>query len=232
MEDLTRLGKRTIFFSKATFLAQLSMIVMFGFMTGMFGNILNMNIDPESMGMGFLALGLLFGLSAMLVLLFVLIATIHFLVWVYRVTKNLRTKAKTVLSPGLSVISLIIWYVNIFAQFGIMRNLTHVQEKLLRDAGVAVKPVPMKFITLMCVCCVLTMVFTFNSSSVVLFTLSMVFAMAGMIFFIKVMEAFVAQHTALYKLEQEQNLQKKVDEVLREREIEKLASEVQQAKYE
>lgn len=233
MEDLTRLGKRTIFFYKATFLALLSMFVMFGLMNGFFGNPFIMNdADATSMSLGFLTLLLLFGLSCVAMLFFILICVIHFVVWVFRVTKNLRLKAKTVLSPWVAVISLLIYIVNIFAHFGIMRNLTHVQEKLLKDAGVAVKPVNMNFITLSFVFALLAFVATINSSSAILFMLSLAFSIAGMIFAIKVMEAFVAQHTALYKYEQEQILNRKVDEVIREREIEKLASEVQQAKYE
>lgn len=232
MEDLTRLGKRIVFLGKGVFLSLLGMAVLFGLINGFFGNPVLMGNDAMSMSVGLITLLLLLLLSIFVLLVFCLVGGICVLVWTFRVTKNLRTKAKTVLSPWVSVIGLIIWYVNIFVQFGIFRNLTHVQEKLLKDAGATVKPVPLKMLTGWFVTSLVSLVVSYNSSSAVCVMAGIILAAASVIFFLKAFEPFVAQHSLLFKLEQEAILRKKVDEVIREREIEKLASEVQQAKFE
>lgn len=231
MEDLTRLGKRIIFLGKGVFLSILSITVIFGIISGFFGNPMNIGSDVMSMDIALLALVLLLLLSCLALLVFCGFGGLCMLLWTFRVTKNLRMKSKTIFSPWVSVIGLIIWYINIVVQFVIFRNLTHVQEKLLREAGVDVKPVPLNMLAGWFVASVAAVVLSHIGSNAACVMAGLVLSTVSIVFFLKAFEVFVVQHTALYKLEQEQILQKKVDEVLRDREIERLASEVQQAKY-
>ena len=57
-------------------------------------------------------------------------------------------------------------------------------------------------------------------------------SIASIVFFLKFLKEYVAQEGVLFKLCEEQILRQKVDQVLREREIEKAASQIQEATYE
>ena len=99
MEDLTRLGKRIVFLGKGVFLSLLGMAVLFGLINGFFGNPVLMGNDAMSMSVGLITLLLLLLLSIFVLLVFCLVGGISVLVWTFRVTKNLRTKAKKALMP-------------------------------------------------------------------------------------------------------------------------------------
>lgn len=233
MEDIVRLGRKMLFWMKLFFVLLVAFFVLRIALGATYSNVLYTSDSfLTASGAGVIILMLAFLLVCICVLLGMAVLGLYVLIWTYRATANLRLKATTALSPIVSVLGLLIPAVNVFVQFGILRNLAHVQETLLADQGAKVPSVPLRKLTIWLVLTIAAFSMLYFEESNLFYVAYGVCALSSFGCIMSVFTAVVAQHEALFQMEQERILSEKVDDVLRKREIERLASEIQQAKYE
>lgn len=233
MENIARLNRRTLFWIKGFFICCL---VFFGLRIFLGLNYENVLYSQESLtsakNIAFLVVILFFFLSCVALLFTMAIGGTFMLLWTFRMTKNLRTKEAAFFSPALAVIGLLVPFANILVQYGILMNSAKVQQKILDGMGVKVQPVPLRKLTIwfvLTLICVSAFYFEESNIYYIVYGLMMLSSIGC---FIAFFSAFAAQHETLFQMEQESILNAKVEDEIRKREILKLASEIQEARYE
>lgn len=232
MLDNSKRGSRTLFWMKFVLASMIVEVALLSLIYVMYGQALQAT-DPISAetGLSFLVLVVLVILCSLCVGLSLVVEWLYWLFWLYCAEKNLRTMASTRFSPILAIIcSCLPWIGQLFHYF-VLKDMVNVQQGILQSRGLRFVEVPAKmmdgWLAMMIAAAVISFWGESHASTLFIAVLSLV----AFICYIKVFEAYIGQELVLWKFFQEEELRKKVDEVLREREIEKAASEVQAAMY-
>lgn len=233
MQDNSVHGKRLVFWLKFTLAVVAAEVLMVALAYGLFGEFFQ-STEPASLQMSgsFFVLVLLIAMSAMVLVISVLISVVYWFLWLYRAVKNLRCLTTTTFSPWGAVICSIIPWVGQVLDYFILKDMRRAMEGVLQERGMNFAPIPMRFLNAWLIFTIASGILSFCGGSMTLTIVSSLFALVAYICAIKVVEMYVSQETVLLQNYQGEELRKKVDEVLREREIEKAASEVQAAMYE
>ncbi len=159
------------------------------------------------------------------------IETLFWSLWLLRTVRNLRVVGSTRFSPWGAVILSWIPYVNAVMHYLVFRDIVQRQESYLLSRGVAFKPVPVKFVKAWFVGLVVADLASFASGSVFVASLLAVATLISFVFYIKTFSQYIAGEESVYASWQDSVVQRKVDQVLREREIEKAVAEIQKAEF-
>ena len=149
---------------------------------------------------------------------------VYWILWLYRAIRNLRCLTTTTFSPNVAVVcSVLLPYIGHIFDVFILRDIARRQQKLLDGRDLVI------FLAFILVGIVVAFAEIADSWSGCFAACA---AMVGiMVSWLRVLRPCVEQGNMLYKLHEEDVLRAKVDEVLREREIEKAAREIQEAKF-
>ena len=159
---------------------------------------------------------------------------VYWILWLYRAIRNLRCLTTTTFSPNVAVVcSVLLPYIGHIFDVFILRDIARRQQKLLDGRGIRYTPVTGRDLVIFLAFILVGIVVAFAE---IADSWSGCFAacaaMVGlMVSYLRVLRPCVEQGNMLYKLHEEDVLRAKVDEVLREREIEKAAREIQEAKF-
>lgn len=236
MLDNYKRGKRAIFWMKVFFFIVLFIIVMMFYMS----HAGNLSFIDEN-GFSFSALMMsgivLLPIACVLLIFSVIVHVVTWLSWLFHAEENLRKVGTTRFSPWGSVILSFIPYIGLPLHYFIFRDIVAKTEKILEKRGLLrtdskpEKGVPMAFVHAFALFSVLTSLFIYIQKDVGM-VWGCLLGLAALACYIRVLTVFVREEHILFDLHQEDILRAKVDQVLREREIERAASEIQQAKYE
>lgn len=221
-------GKRTLFFMRAFLLT--------AFLIAVLGGAAAMSAPNFSGTWAELASVTAFAVASfiLLFLLFVfgLVLLVYWMAWLHRAEKNLRIIGSTEFLPALAVICTCIPFLGPLIHFFIFHDLVEQQHALLEKNGIFSEKVSGKFQVLWIVAGILSILFTFlGEVSNVLSAGSYVFFLVATLSYLRCFEVFIRQEDLLIRFCQDKQFQKKVDEAIRNREILKAASQVEQAKF-
>jgi len=160
---------------------------------------------------------------------------IFWLLWIFRITSNLRKVSDIGFGPWVAILLSFVPYVGHIIHYFVFKSLIHHTEKVLHEKDpegtLKLANVEMKFVhayfALMLVSGLTGMA---NGLSKIV-AISFVCGIAAMVLYMKAFSQLIREEQALFSLYQEEQLRLKVDQVLREREIEKAAAEVRAATY-
>lgn len=234
MENNESRGKRTLWWMKAAFVTS----ILAGISVFCTMNLIPWNsmADSEQVSSG-MVLNTWFWIAAVLltsVLAFVSysVCSLFWLMWMYRAIKNLRRVTTTVFGPWISVILCSIPYVGFLIHFFVFREMVKKTESVLggyREAPsktaaeilVCTRPVDMNFVKGFFIMAILAGGIGFVRDTFLSGFLSLLFSIAAFACYYKSFAALVKEETALFEIYQDDQLRKKVDQVLWERELEK-----------
>lgn len=233
--NLTR-GLRTVLWTKISIVIAVFAIIGFACLVRFMG-VLESQPQADSLTGGMLLMLFMFGLVCFLLTVSLCIQGTFWLLWLFRSQSNLRHCRPTVISPWIALILSMLPYVGFILHFFVIRNLIrHTEEELaLRrrgDASTYAPAVPMNLLYVYVAGMLLSFIFSIVSQTMPSLFISIVLTMGAAISYMKVLSIFVKEEHELFEITKDDELRKKVDQVLREREIEKAASEVQAASYE
>jgi len=154
------------------------------------------------------------------------------LMWLYRVTKNLGKVTHVGIGPWGAVICSFIPYVGLIVHYFIFKNLVKATEEFLdshrnspsRTAAeilLQVHPVDRNFVNGFVIMAVLGGTIGFIRDTSISGILTVVFSLASILCYMKSFAAFIKEEQAMYEIYQDDNLRAKVDQVLWERELER-----------
>jgi hypothetical protein len=224
MQDNVSRGNRTVLWSKIVFVFSLVVAVL----AMSCYNLMQSSVASEPADFLFSDLILLLGtvLVGMALMVSVSMQGLFWLLWMFRAEQNLRKITHTTFSPWAAVICCCLPYLGQLIHYFVLRDLIKHTENELTVREAKTEKVPMSFVKAYLVLTILSGVFSFAGESIVSLGGCMVFALASLACFIRVISTLVTEEQALYQLYQEEVLRAKVDQVLRERELEAAASKV------
>lgn len=230
LDNETR-GKRTILGLKIFFVVSLVLSVLVYIVWDMANGQMAQTPDaPMAMGVLLLVIGIV--CAGFFAAISFINFAINWLLWLFRSTQNLKALQPDSISPWLAVILCCLPIVGQIAIYCILRSLAKRTQLELENRNVDFLPVPMKLLNLYLVLTVVsTALASFNQMGI-LMSAGAVLSFAVMVLLLKILTLLTALEQKLFKIHEEQILRQKVDQVLREREIEKAASQVQEATYE
>ncbi len=234
MNDNIQRGKRVLTLMRV-FLAFSILVIVLAFGIWKTVGSINGGLGAEndaSLAMGTVLLTLGFFGSCVVVGIVALVWFICWILWLVNSVSSLRKLKLFSIHPVIALILTLIPFVGQIMVFVIARKQAQGQQQFLESRNSAVKPIPMNFLIGYLVLVIVDMALTFvgNQSPATLIT-----AVAGIgsfVCYMKFFEFLIGQEQQMLQLNQEEILRAKVDQVLREREIEKAASQVQAAVYE
>lgn len=236
MQDNSKRGLRTIFWLKATIIVSVIVVVL-GALAARFDYEQFQNTTDFSTIPGF-AYIVCIGITLLLTIMgwcFVSgMGATFWALWMFRSEENLRKFTKTAFSPWGAVICTLLFtlipVVGAILDYLIFKDLLNSHEKVLSAKGIEFNAVPRKFLKGMLVLCLLcTFIWVIPNVGGAVSSIVGVFAV---VYAIKLVRGVMAYEKLLFDFDQSETLRVKVDEVLREREIEKAAAEIQAATYE
>lgn len=229
--DNTLRGKRTLLWLKI-FLVFMIVIMLLGYSVwNMANGQMVQNPDaPMAMSMLLLVLGIAFVGFALSIT--IIIMAVHWFCWLFRSTQNMKKLQPDAMSPWAATILCLIPFVGQIVHYFVFKSLIKRTQAELDSRNGDCPTVPMNFLNIWIgLTIVSTIMGSIEEMKIVVGT-GAVLGVAALVLYIKVFTAYIAQEECLFKLHEEQVLRQKVDQVLREREIEKAASQVQAATYE
>jgi len=165
------------------------------------------------------------------VIVAIFISRIFWLLWIFQAEENLRQKTVTTFSPWTAVVlSFFCPIMDAFILKDIVKNTElKLGEKLPDNSGAPINLVPV-FISFALM--VLRICYVFIPVTIYVDnTISSIILVAMMICLVRAIEPFLQKEQQLFNIYQNEDLNRKVDEILRERKIEEAARMVQEAKY-
>lgn len=230
--DNTSRGARTLFWMKAFFVLAL-LIAILGYAIWRYtnGGVLHPS-DQAGMAMSMVLCVIGLVVSAIVMFVVILVLFVCWVSWLFRSTQNLQKLKPCSLPPWLITVLCCIPFVGQIFHYFVLRYLAKGVRNELDSRNVQYVPVSK---TLMNFYLGFTVAATGLASLVAtpeIKAIGDVFGFVGLAFYIRVFSAYIELEKILFKVRDEEILRQKVDQVLREREIEKAASQVQEATYE
>lgn len=228
--DNTLRGKRTLFWMKA-FLVLMIAIMLLGLAIWNVANgQLAQNPEaPMAMGMLLLILGVAFVGFALSIT--TIIMAVHWICWLFRSAQNIKNLQPDAMSPWASTILCCIPFVGQIAHYFIFKGLIKRTQAELDSRNGICPAVPMNLLNIYFGLTIVSTVMGSIEQVKAVMGTGALLGVAALVLYIKILTAYIAQEECLFKLREEQVLRQKVDQVLREREIEKAASQVQEATF-
>lgn len=214
-----RRGKSAVTWLKICYILAIILGIFSEYAIGLFKPYMNLAKGETPPAMDFLsAISVLFYLFLIFVFSIVfLIAMYKFCRWLYFSIKTLRKFTSTEFSPLAALIcTLIPWISGIFDYF-IFKDVLERQQKVLAARGKNFATVPSKMligIPIMTVLCIAPYCY----DSIVLRMLALVIALSVCVLYIKAMNAMIQNEKALTIIHEREILERKVDEILAQRE--------------
>ena len=242
MQDNTKRGKHTLFWMKAVlilFAVLLLQIVL---------NIVGAHfLLQSSTSQYFRALAYLVGFAIMFNFIFticvsiaIFVSTISFAInylsWLHRAVSNLRLLTKMSFSPMGAVLLTCIPFVGYFLNYLIFRDMAKSQEKYMQQNRILKERFPIKFLNAWIIASLLLLVIIFVAPSQLGFLtvfstaldqdwfikiLEKILIVVIAILYIKSFSAYIKQERELFQFHTEALFQKRVDEAIRERDIQR-----------
>jgi uncharacterized Tic20 family protein len=246
LEDNSRRGARAMFFLKFWYIISIVALVLCNVgieITHQFPPAAFEGMDKAAVMQFYYAVQRLYRLfmADMTVMLGALVVSalmgvlfsVYWILWLYRAVKNLRCLTKTFFSPAAALVCPILPDIGYFIGIFILWDIARRQQKLLDGRGIQYTPVTRRAVAIFIVFMLLGNIVVYEEVGA---TWPGCFAACAsligiMVSWLRVLRPCVEQGNMLYKLHEEDVLRAKVDEVLREREIEKAAREIQEAKF-
>lgn len=229
--DNTLRGKRTLLWLKVFLILMVAiMLLVYSIWNIANGQMVQNSEAPMAMSMLLLIVGIAFVGFALSIV--TIIMAVHWICWLFRSAQNIKKLQPDALSPWASTLLCFVPFVGQIIHYFIFRNLIkRIQAELDSRNGVC-PAVPMNFLNFYLGLIVVSTIMGFMEHFKMVMGTGAVLSIVALVFYIKVFAAYIAQEECLFKLHEEMILRQKVDQVLREREIEKAASQVQAATYE
>ena len=249
MQDNTKRGKHTLFWMKAVlilFAVLLLQIVL---------NIVGAHFFLQSSSSQyFRALAYLVGFAIMFNFIFticvsiaIFVSTISFAInylsWLHRAVSNLRLLTKMSFSPMGAVLLTCIPFVGYFLNYLIFRDLAKSQEKYMQQNRILRERFPVKFLNAWIIASLLLLVIVFVAPSqlgiLTVFSTALdqdwfikisekILIVVIAILYIKSFSAYIKQERELFEFHTETLFQKRVDEAIRERDIERAVAQLRE----
>ena len=226
MQDNTKRGERALFWMKAIFV----IFILYFFWSSPVNAILSGASDSTmtaSLLIRFI-LGAVFSLG----MLFVLFAFfVCFISWLHRAVANLRVISVTDFSPMGAVLLTCIPFVGFILHFWIFNDMVERQEDCMQERGLLKKRFPKKFLIgwlLASIGCSILMFLGIgeSSGSSVRDLLENILTVVCIGLYIQCFTFYIAQERELFNVHTETLFRKRVDEIIREREIELAADQL------
>lgn len=234
MQDNTKRANRVLFWMKAIIVIFVVFWLHFIIMVlGVF--LLSGDLLALFGGMLFMVLSFCIGVGICMFILLVIFC-ISYLSWLHRAISNLRLLTTTSFSPMGAVVLTCIPFVGYFLNYFIFCDMVKSQENYMQQKGILKERFPKKFLNAWFVASLLLVVIVFFDPSQLGFLtiVSTTFDVDGShavqflektlivvipILYIMSFSAYVKQEGELFRIHTEELFNKRVDEVIREREI-------------
>ena len=159
------------------------------------------------------------------------ISRLFWLLWIFRAEANLREVATTTFSPWIAVFFSFFPIMDAFILRDIVQNTEHQLDAKQPDSTAA--PINLKPFYIACAFLAVRICYAFFPYSTPLdTTFTNVIITSIIICLVRAIEPFLKKEQRLFQIYENEVLNKKVDEVLRNRKIEEAARMVQEAKFE
>lgn len=242
MQDNTKRGNRVLFWMKVIFILFVAFWLQFVFMVAsiylLFGHWLAL-----CTGMLFMAFAFCIGAGIFISLV---VFCISYLSWLHRAISNLRLLTTTSFSPMGAVLLTCIPYFGYFLNYFIFRDMVKSQEKYMEQHGILKKRFPKKILNAWFIASLVLLILVFEEPNphgfMTIFYMTLGFdgnnaitflektlIVIISILYIMSFSAYVKQERELFRIHTEELFNKHVDEVIREREIERVAKMIRES---
>lgn len=233
LQDNTQRGARAFLWFKIVIVLCIVVgVLAFGILKVVGADFMSNESAPVAMGAVILMLAM--GFASFLLCISFCVQWVCWMSWLYHAEKNLRTETSTKFSPWGAVICTALPYVGHLIDYFIIKDLIKHTDKVLGtvpDENENPKS-KVNYLNGYLVMAILAGVVSVVKDSPFVTGSSFIFGIVAMVLFLKVFSEILSKEKALFKQYEEKVLRQKVDQVLREREIEKAASQIQEATYE
>ena len=225
MQDNTKRGEKTLFWMKVLFIL---------FILGSFINpSLKQALEKTQQEM--FALGIAYFVYCLIFVFAFLISAVTFVVyffsWLHRAIANLRILTKPHFSPVGAIVLTLIPIIGFVFHFWIFNDMAGCQEKCMEERGLLKERFPRKFLVAWFLATLVFLVFGFMcSNSAVENVIDNLFFVASIGLYIKFLTFYVARERELFQYHTETLFQKRVDEAIRERDIERAVAQLRENK--
>ena len=226
MQDNTKRGERALFWMKAIF----GIFILYFFwstpinamLPGVNDNTVTASVLIRIAFGAVVSLGMLFSLIAFLV---------SFLSWLHRSIANLRIISVTDFSPMGAVLLTCIPFVGFILHFWIFNDMVERQQDCMQERGIFKERFPRKFLIgwlLTSIGCLALMFMGFSNPTgeEIRGLAENILTVVSIGLYIKCFMFYIAQERELYNVHTETLFRKRVDEIIREREIERAADQL------
>lgn len=218
MQDNTKRGERTLFWLKVLFV----LFIFLFFANNAFGESMK-SMRQESVGLAvaYIVYGLVCGIGF-------LISSVMFLVyyfsWLHRAIANLRILTKPDFSPIGAIVLTLIPVIGFVLHFWIFNDMVGCQEKCMEERGILKGRFPKKLLVAWFFTTLAVVVLMFKHSDMtVLNVIQNLFFVTSIGLYIKFLTFYIAQERELFQYHTETLFRKRVDEAIRERDIQRAA---------
>ena len=244
MQDNTKRADRVLFWIKVILILLAAFWLLFVLVIlSMFF----MSEDLLALLGGVLFLGVIFSfISGAIFFLSIFAFCVSYLSWLHRAISNLRLLTKMNFSPMGAVLLTCIPFIGYFLNYFIFSDMVKSQERYMDQRGILKERFPKKFLNAWFVASLLLVVIVFFDPSQLGFltVVSTTFDIDGKhvfeflektlivvipILYIMSFSAYVKQERELFRVHTEELFNKHVDEVIREREIERIAKMIRES---
>ena len=223
MQDNTKRGERALFWMKAIFV----IFILYFFWSSPISAVFP-GANDDTLTVSFL-LRIFFGAIVSLGMLFALfIFLVYFLSWLHRAVSNLRVISVTDFSPMGAVLLTCIPIVGCILHFWIFHDMVERQQDCMQERGILKEHFPKKVLVmwiLVTVACVVMMFFSVSnySNSDIRGIIENILTVVSIGLYIKCFTFYIAQERELFHFHTETLFRKRVDEAIRERDIQRAA---------
>ena len=236
MQDNTKRADRVLFWIKAIFILFALFWLLFVFMML---SVFFMSEDLLVVLGGILAAGVLFSFISGAVFFFSVFAFgVSYLSWLHRAVSNLRILTTTKFSPMGAVLLTCIPFIGYFLNYFIFSDMVKSQERYMRQKGILKERFPQRILNAWIIASLVLLVLVFVDPNQLGFLtfVSSTFDVDGKhafqflektlivvipILYIMSFSAYVKQERELFEIHTEALFQKRVDEAIRERDIQR-----------
>lgn len=224
MQDNTKRGECTLFWMKILFI----LFIFLFFVNNAFGESVK-NMQQESVGLAVaylifsIACGFGFLISSVMFL-------VYYFSWLHRAIANLRVLVKTDFSPIGAIILTLIPIIGFVFHFWIFNNMVENQQKCMEERGILKECFPKKLLVAWFFATLAVVVLMFKHSDItVLNVIENLFFVTSIGLYIKFLTFYIAQERELFQFHTETLFRKRVDEAIRERDIQRAADMIRKS---
>ena len=227
MQDNTKRGEQALFWMKVLFI----LFILLFFVNNAFGD------SMKSMQQDSVVLAVVYIIYSFICGIGFLVSSVMFLVyyfsWLHRAIANLRVIAKPDFSPVGAIILTLIPIIGFVLHFWIFNDMAGCQEKCMEERGLLKERFPKKLLVAWFFATLVYVVLMFNHSEMMVkIVIQNLIFVTSIGLYIKFFTFYIAQERELFKYHTETLFQKRVDEAIRERDIERAAEMLRKSQNE